>query len=170
MDVWHFFLAILGQRYQRRKFWFLLAFLFKSTNGESFGFYLHFFQVYQRWKFWFLLIFLCKSQWWKFWFLLAFMFKFTNCERFGHFGHSYFYWPLWLGIPMVKVMWFGVCLWPSSVAIPKFWGPKCLILGQECTTISLLPTALRLFLWITSSSEFRICLLHFLLCFHILSL
>ena len=44
MDVWHFFLAFLGQRqcYQRWKFWFLLAFLSKTTNGESFGFYWHF--------------------------------------------------------------------------------------------------------------------------------
>ena len=68
MDVWHFSLAFLGQRHQRWKFWFLLAFLFKSTSGGGFGFYWHFCpslptvevlgfigifnQVYQRWKFW----------------------------------------------------------------------------------------------------------------------
>jgi len=54
MDVWHFFLAFLGQRqcYQRWKFWFLLAFLSKTINGESFGFYWHFCRSHQRWKCW----------------------------------------------------------------------------------------------------------------------
>ena len=40
--------------------------------------------------------------------------KVTNSESFGHFGYSYLYWPLWPWILMVKVMWFGACLWATS--------------------------------------------------------
>jgi len=42
IDDSHFFLAFLGQRYQRGKFWFSLAFLSTSSNGESFYFHWHF--------------------------------------------------------------------------------------------------------------------------------
>jgi len=42
---------------------------------------------------------------------MAFMSKFTYGERFGCFGHEYIYWSLWMWIPIMEVMWFGVCIW-----------------------------------------------------------
>jgi len=54
---------------------FSLSFLAKDTNGESFCF---------SWSFW------PRIEQWKFCLVI--------------FGQSYFYWPLWLWIPMMKVM------------------------------------------------------------------
>jgi len=62
----------------------------------------------------FIVIFVHVHQLWKFWFLLAFLSKSTNGESFDYFGHDFFYWPLWLWIPTVKFLWFGVCLWATS--------------------------------------------------------
>jgi len=144
------FIGIFVQVYWQWKSCFLLAFLSKSINGESFVFYWHFcpslptvkvlvfidifVQVYQLWKLWCLLAFLSKFTNGKsFVFYWPFLSKSTNCESFGfcwhfcpslptvksfgHFGHDYFYWSLWLGIPVVTVMWFGVCLW-ANFGIP----------------------------------------------------
>ena len=89
----HFF-----QVYQRWKSLFLLAFVSKFTNCESFGFIGIFVQVYQRWKF-------CL--------LLAFLSKFTNGESFG------FYWHFCPSLQMVKVLGFiGFC---PSLPRWKFW-------------------------------------------------
>jgi len=92
MNVWHF--AVWCQRYQRRKFCFLLGFLSLSTNGESFSFYWHFcpslptVKVLFCWNscqslltvkvVFFTGIFVQIYQWWKVWFLLAFLTKSTN--------------------------------------------------------------------------------------------
>jgi len=53
----------------------------------------------------------CMDIWHFYW---PFWAKVTNSESFGHFGYSYLYWPLWPWILMVKVMWFGACLWATS--------------------------------------------------------
>ena len=71
-----------------------------------------FVQVYQRLKFWLsLALFVQVCLRWKF---------YSVC-------HGFFYWSLWLWIPMVKILWFGVCLWATS-GIPlshKFCDLEC---------------------------------------------
>jgi len=105
-----FFLVIFGQGYQRWKLYFFLVIFGQGYQRWSFLFFLvNFGQGYQQWKFWSVLfIFGQGYQQWKLLFYLGHfwsrlpMVKVSFCMDI--FGQVYFYWPLWLWIPVMKVM------------------------------------------------------------------
>jgi len=94
------------------KWWYLafsLSFLAKHANGESFWFFSFFGEGYQWWKF---LFFLCHF-WPKIPMVKALFFLGQFWPRLltvkvlffmDIFGQGYFYWPLRLWTPMMKVM------------------------------------------------------------------